>query len=212
MSPHLQTKRFLKDRRGNVAMLFGLMAIPVFGIIGTAIDYGRAIRLESRLHTAVDSAASAAIQHIGQERQVLENAARQHLDQHLPETHKGMPFSLVVSEKERSVEIRVETTIPTSLIGLMGVDKFTVRAAGLAYAPRQNALSKDLGRTIEDAMPKSAPPEVSRAIEELSRRGMGGMTGAGGGRSLSEREQEDMRRAAEDADRLIRDALSRLGR
>ena len=60
MSPHLQTKRFLKDRRGNVAMLFGLMAIPVFGIIGTAIDYGRAAKTKQELQSLIDGAALAA--------------------------------------------------------------------------------------------------------------------------------------------------------
>ncbi len=56
----LSSKRFLGDRRGNVAMIFGLMAIPVFGIVGTAIDYGRAAKAKQELQSLVDGAALAA--------------------------------------------------------------------------------------------------------------------------------------------------------
>ena len=198
--------RLTHDQSGAVGILFALLLLPMLGVTLTAIDYGRAIRLESRLQTAVDSAASAAIQQLGQERVVIESVARQHLDQQLPETHKGMPFNLTVSEKARSVEVKVETTIATSLIGLLGLDKFTVRASGLVYAERAPVPQSAIARAIKEALPRSAPPDVTRALEELSR------GGGAGSLKPSEREEEEIRHAAEEAERLIRDALNRLGR
>lgn len=59
-SVKLKPETFLSDRRGNVAMLFGLMAIPVLGLVGTAIDYGRAAKTKQELQSLVDGAALAA--------------------------------------------------------------------------------------------------------------------------------------------------------
>ena len=60
MSRYLQSKNFCRDRRGNVAILFGLMAVPVLGVVGTAIDYGRAAKTKQELQSLIDGAALAA--------------------------------------------------------------------------------------------------------------------------------------------------------
>lgn len=58
LSKKLQS--FVGNRDGNVATLFGLMAIPILGVVGTAIDYGRAASLKSELQALIDGASLAA--------------------------------------------------------------------------------------------------------------------------------------------------------
>jgi Flp pilus assembly protein TadG len=53
--------KFIRDRRANVAMIFGFMAIPLVFAVGMAIDYGAAARLKSKLNAAADSAVLAAV-------------------------------------------------------------------------------------------------------------------------------------------------------
>ncbi len=53
--------RFIRDDRGNVAMLFALMMLPILGCIGLAVDYGRAYRLHTQLQIVADAATSAAL-------------------------------------------------------------------------------------------------------------------------------------------------------
>ncbi|QPF85340.1 pilus assembly protein [Bradyrhizobium genosp. L] len=48
--------RFRRDRSGNVAMIFGLAALPIIVAIGCAIDYSRANQVRSKLIAAADSA------------------------------------------------------------------------------------------------------------------------------------------------------------
>lgn len=50
-------KRFLSDQSGASALLFATAAVPLFTIIGAAIDYTSAINRRIELQTAVDSAA-----------------------------------------------------------------------------------------------------------------------------------------------------------
>ena len=52
-------KSFLHSRRGIIAVVFALAAIPVIISIGAALDYGRAHILETRMAEALDKAALA---------------------------------------------------------------------------------------------------------------------------------------------------------
>ena len=50
---------FWGDHRGNVAVIFGLAAIPILGVTGVAVDYGRASNFRTILQSAVDASALA---------------------------------------------------------------------------------------------------------------------------------------------------------
>ena len=46
-------RAFIASRRGNVAVLFGLLAVPVIGLTGAAIDYSLAARDRSAMQEAI---------------------------------------------------------------------------------------------------------------------------------------------------------------
>jgi Flp pilus assembly protein TadG len=52
---------FARDRRANVALLFGFLCLPIILGIGMSVDYGTAARLKSKLNAAADSAVLAAV-------------------------------------------------------------------------------------------------------------------------------------------------------
>ena len=57
----LSPYRLLRNRRGNVSMMYALVApVLVFGG-GAAIDYGRAAQIHTKLNAAADAAALAAL-------------------------------------------------------------------------------------------------------------------------------------------------------
>jgi Flp pilus assembly protein TadG len=51
------TRRFLKQDRGNVAVIFALATVPIISFVGAAIDYTRANAARSSMQAALDSAA-----------------------------------------------------------------------------------------------------------------------------------------------------------
>ena len=63
--------RFLGDRRGNIAMMFAVMTVPVTGLVGASVDYGKALQLRAKVQSAVDAAVLAA----GREYQVSRDTA-----------------------------------------------------------------------------------------------------------------------------------------
>lgn len=52
--------RFGRHERGNVLMIFAFALIPLLGVVGVAIDYGRASQLRTQLNAAADAAALSA--------------------------------------------------------------------------------------------------------------------------------------------------------
>ena len=55
--PTPERRGLLQDRRGNVAMLFAFLSVPMLMLGGVAIDYGFATRLETKLQAATDATA-----------------------------------------------------------------------------------------------------------------------------------------------------------
>lgn len=51
--------KFLKDRKGQAAITFGIAAVPLLIAVGSAIDYGRAVTARSALQQATDATALA---------------------------------------------------------------------------------------------------------------------------------------------------------
>jgi Flp pilus assembly protein TadG len=60
-SPMTLFSRFQQNRSGAVAVIFALSIVPLLGIAGAAVDYGRASSSRSKLNSAADAAALAAL-------------------------------------------------------------------------------------------------------------------------------------------------------
>lgn len=49
-------RHFIRDRRGNIAVIFALCCVPLITVIGCAVDYARATQIRSKLQAAADAA------------------------------------------------------------------------------------------------------------------------------------------------------------
>lgn len=49
-------RRFIHDRRGNIAVIFALCCVPLITVVGCAVDYSRATQIRSKLQGAADAA------------------------------------------------------------------------------------------------------------------------------------------------------------
>src|SRR3954467_10289748 len=53
--------RFLRDRRGNIAVIFALSAVPLLTAVGCAVDYTMATQIKAKLQSAADAASVGAL-------------------------------------------------------------------------------------------------------------------------------------------------------
>jgi Flp pilus assembly protein TadG len=53
---HTIARRFARDRRGNIAVIFAFCCVPLITVVGCAVDYARATQIRSKLQAAADAA------------------------------------------------------------------------------------------------------------------------------------------------------------
>ena len=116
-------RRFRRDQRGNVAMMFGLALVPLMGVVGVAIDYSRASNARQALNSAIDSAALMA----ARDAQKLSDAdlrtrINAWIKDNLPPDVKGEYDSatITIDRTARTIKIAAKANVPTTITNLLG--------------------------------------------------------------------------------------------
>lgn len=176
---------FAGARGGNVAIIFAAVMIPVSGIAAAAIDFGRAGNVRSVLQMATSAAAQAGSAHLHEDRSIIEKQVGAMLAINLPPHLAGLPHRITIPTDRTSIEVTMETTVPTSLMGVLGVHELTVEATGFAKPPRPVLQPTD-GIAGSGASGAEAQAAASRSLGALfggSLPKVSGNTGFGAGTS-----------------------------
>lgn len=125
---------FTADRRGNVAMIFGLCAIPLFGLIGAAVDYTNAVRIRQQLQETLDAAALAGARSVGRPDAEIRAIATNFARANMPPALAGTLVTVDILNDGTTV--RVTPTAPvrlaTALLPVIGINSIDVSAAAEA--------------------------------------------------------------------------------
>lgn len=147
--------RFLDSRDGNVAMIFGLVVVPIMLMLGAAVDYGRASQARTALQTTVDSAAIAAAAAMlkgGDPTQVAAN----YVQQRFTPVGRTVTTTTTADATQGIVTVRANTSVATSVMKLARVDALAVAATATA------ALGASGGQTVELAIAFDATGSMSQ--------------------------------------------------
>jgi Flp pilus assembly protein TadG len=116
-----------RDESGNVAMLFGLAAIPFFAVGGMAVDFSRALDVQSKLGAALDATALALGAEPGLSQKQAEAKAKAYFKANYPDSALGSPSDLSISFTSATVSISATATVDTLVIGILpGWEELTV--------------------------------------------------------------------------------------
>lgn len=181
------------NRRGNVAVIFSLCAVPIITIVSGAIDYGRTFKVRSLVQNAADAAVHAARSKILGDESEVRRVLRAHLDANLPDHLKGLPFNLRIASDRRSLDIDMETAVPTTLMAMVGVSSISVVVTGHAALP-----------TLPKAIGQPSVEDVQRAFDGLSR------GSAAPAAPMAPAQINELMRGLPDPSRLSREDIERL--
>lgn len=122
-----------RDERGNVSIIFALSAIPILGIVGLAVDLGRAMNARSQVQAAADAAAIAAIRLATDDSDARVDMAKKVFKANTSHI-TGVAQEIVpsVALADGSVSVSAIAAINTSFGGLVGVPKLNVGATSSA--------------------------------------------------------------------------------
>lgn len=121
-----------RDERGNVAITFALMLLPICGIMGLAVDYSTAIRVQGRLQASVDAAALAAVNaRNSSDQQRLALAESVFRNNFSPDSPSTAPEPNIVINGS-AVTVSSTANVATSFSSLYGVEDMPVDASSHA--------------------------------------------------------------------------------
>lgn len=133
--------RFADDRRGNVAMMFALAAVVLFGMIGVALDFTRTITVRDSAQRALDAAALAAAElqsRGGASTADLERIALAMIEANMTDVVPhvcGAPV-LTRDASTDSVSISIACDTPTTLASALGFRKLGFNTSSTAAYAR----------------------------------------------------------------------------
>jgi Flp pilus assembly protein TadG len=121
-------RRWVADRRGSYAVIFALTLIPIMIAIGAAVDLSQAYVVKQRLTRALDAAGLAVGGATGQTPDQIQTMAQNFFNANYPATKIGVPSTLKVTTSGNIVNLSVAATMPTSIMGIIGVNTLNVGA------------------------------------------------------------------------------------
>jgi Flp pilus assembly protein TadG len=129
-------RRLWRSRRGAVALIAGLAALPLLAAVGAAVDLTRLYLVHSRLVTATDAAALAGARAINDpdrdtqiQRWFWTNFTRRSAASTTGFLDAGVgSFTVTTEDSNRVVRVRVTASLPTTFLRLFGTDRLTVYA------------------------------------------------------------------------------------
>lgn len=122
--------RLCKDRRGNVAILFGLTLIPIIGFVGGAIDYTNAYEARTKLQGAIDAAALAAAREIrnGGSKSEAKRVAKKYMQANLGAEFSRTKHLITISKQTKEVHGEASSSVDTYVLGVIGLKRIPVSA------------------------------------------------------------------------------------
>jgi Flp pilus assembly protein TadG len=124
-------RRLLVEQRGAVAAIMGLAIIPLFAVLGLAIDTGRGYMLKSKLSYAIDAAGLAGGRAFNTDQR--EDDIMMFFEANFPTHYMNselLPDNPVITfdDAQNTVTIEASATIPTYFMNVVGVPEVTVSA------------------------------------------------------------------------------------
>ena len=125
-------RRFRREKRGVVLILFVLLFVPLLLVIAVGIDFSQGLFVKRQLAGAVDSAALA----LGRLPQItdqaeLEAKAESFIRAHYPDSSIGELTGFTanrttLSNGDVQIDVTATANVPTALMGIGGVNNLTV--------------------------------------------------------------------------------------
>jgi Flp pilus assembly protein TadG len=123
-------RRFIRERDGNIAMIFGLCAIPVIVGSGIAIDVGRAYMVKLELESALDSAGLAVASSTGLTSAQLQTRLQKYFDANYPAMSKTTNLQVTMTDPTQPViNITASVDLPTTFLQLINFSQIPVSAS-----------------------------------------------------------------------------------
>jgi Flp pilus assembly protein TadG len=126
---------FAAASTGNVAITFGLAVMPVFGLVGSAVDYGRIHSVKAGMQTAVDATAlMLAKEAVTATNGQLQANAQTYFKANFsrPDANNATASATYAGGTSSKLAVNASASVPTTFMKMFGYDAVTVTASSTA--------------------------------------------------------------------------------
>lgn len=122
-------RTFLKDRSANVAVVFGLSALPLVTAVGAAVDYTVASQVKGLVQESLDAAVLMAARDGRRTTEEIDQTVRSYLGT----VFNGRPFiqswqANTLSASNASIVVQASARVPMNMLGIIGHSAVDVSA------------------------------------------------------------------------------------
>lgn len=108
-------KRFIRNTDGNFGIIFGLMLVPMMGLMGAAVDYSSILNRQSKIQTAADTALLAAARDASTSTDFYRLA-----ESYLLSNLDGIEVKTVTKANPKNVTFTITNEFETAFLGILG--------------------------------------------------------------------------------------------
>ncbi|CAA7613154.1 Flp pilus assembly protein TadG [Candidatus Terasakiella magnetica] len=123
-------RRFLRNERGNIAIMFAVGLLPIMATIGLGVDVARAYAVKSRMGAALDAAALAVGSSSGTNLQ-LQAVAQKFFDANYPPGTLGASPTVAVTVNGDTISAQAHSAVATAFMGVLGINQLSVQATSV---------------------------------------------------------------------------------
>ena len=121
--------RFVREKSGNVAIIFGLSLIPITIAAGVGLDVSRALVVQTSLTEALDAAGLALGSTSGLTQSQMQTMAQQYFNaNYKADAAFGTPGPVQVTAVGQSITLTTSVSVPTTLMAVAGINSMPVNA------------------------------------------------------------------------------------
>jgi Flp pilus assembly protein TadG len=121
-------RTFRANKSGNVAIIFALSSIALFGMVGLATDYSRAITVKERLSYAIDHAALAAGSSTHLTLDERSDLINHYMEANYQTNSIGDIQDISVTDNDDTISIDAISRVNTTFMKIVGIDFIDVNA------------------------------------------------------------------------------------
>jgi Flp pilus assembly protein TadG len=137
--------RLLANRQGNIALTFGLVAMPMLLGVGISIDYVRAYNTRVKMQSDLDAALIASVKKVDtlNDDQIKQEVAKWFAAQANDNqtSYRLLLDSMVISKTNKSIQAVATGVMPTTFLGLANIPSINVSVVTTVAGPASSYLN-----------------------------------------------------------------------
>jgi Flp pilus assembly protein TadG len=164
-------KRFKRDERGAIAIMFGLSLVPLTGLVAATIDYSRSSAIRSSVLAAADAAVLHGAKTTGtndQRARAAEALFRANAGNLIQQANLTISFAPVMEgDREISYRATIEGSVPSSVGRVLGQYTIPIRVIAEAKSPRSETVDLAFVLDTTDSMQGARLATLKQATTSL---------------------------------------------